>query len=290
MKQMWFWWKNLIVPNIAIDFKYNTTLNQYVITAVDSNVDISHITLDTNFMVIDTTTITEDYKGDTHDFLALANGHKIISGKQYALMDLSAYTFKGEQGSDSTTVRSTIIQEFDENDSLVYSWDGLDFIHPSEFVDTYKYNVNDFDYSHVNAFDMDVDGNLVVSMRHNDAIYKIDWANKTGAIIWKLGSEDSDFTFFGDTIPFSGQHDIRVLQNGYYSLYDNGNSKANQVSRAMHYELDTVNGTAEAKWAYQHPTNVYGKATGSNHYVSEEYSLVNWGRVLRPAPYLFVSK
>lgn len=278
------WWKNQKTPYVDLDFKFNTELEQYLLTSVSSAESIRHIRLNSNFEVIDTIEIQGPYSGDTHDFLVLPNGNRIITGQNRTLMNLSAYTFKGQQGSDSTTVRSNVIQEFDSNDSLIQSWDGINFIHPTEFIDDFNYNKNDFDYTHINAVDMDVDGNLLVSMRHTNSIFKIDWANKTGNIIWRLGGKSSDFTFIGDTVPFSGQHHIRALPNGQYSLFDNGNSKSTLVSRAIHYYLDTVNMTAEAKWIYKHPTNVYGGAMGNNHFVSDDYSLINWGRVFRPVP------
>ncbi len=45
---------------------------------------------------------------------------------------------------------------------------------------------------HLNSIDLDADGNLVLSARHSNAVYKLD--RQTADVIWRLGGKRSDFT------------------------------------------------------------------------------------------------
>ena len=59
-------------------------------------------------------------------------------------------------------------------------------------------------------------------------------------------------------IVFDHQHTIRKTGINRYLLYDNGNFSSNytgnaNVSRAVEYELDTINMTATKIWEFIHP-------------------------------------
>ena len=71
---------------------------------------------------------------------------------------------------------------------------------------------------HANAIERDVDDNLILSMRAANLAVKID--HTTGNVIWKLGGNASDFAFTNDA-GFTGQQDVRVLDNGNLSIFDN---------------------------------------------------------------------
>ena len=70
----------------------------------------------------------------------------------------------------------------------------------------------------------------------------------TGAIIWRLGGKNNQFSFINDTIGFSHQHAIRRLENGNISLFDNGNYHSPPFSRAIEYSLNENNKTATLVW------------------------------------------
>lgn len=280
------WFKEQFQPFIDTDFNFDPKASQYYFASVAQGAGgAKRIRVDSLFEVIDTTNTINGVKHDLHDFKVLDNGHKLILGSLDTLMDMSAYTFGTKPGRTETTVKYTVIQELDSKDSLIFQWNGIKHIHPTEFIgETYNYRRNNFDYTHINAIDVDDDGNWLVSMRHTDAIYKIDRINKTGSILWRLGGKLSDFTLLGDTVPFSGQHHIRAYGNQIYSLYDNGNSKEIKVSRGMVYQLDTTNNTAHAQWSYKHPMDVYGSATGNHQVIQDSLHLISWGQVFRPFP------
>jgi hypothetical protein len=131
------------------------------------------------------------------------------------------------------------------------------------------------DYVHANAFDVDGDGNILLSSRHMDEITKISRA--TGAIIWRLGGKHNEFTFVNDTLGFSHQHDIRWLPNGHITMLDNGNFHVPSFSRAVEYRLDEEAHTAELVWQYRNTPDIYGFATGDVQRLSNGNTLISWG-------------
>jgi arylsulfate sulfotransferase len=109
------------------------------------------------------------------------------------------------------------------------------------------------DWLHSNSVAYTPDGHLIVSVRHQDWVIKINYANGTGTgnVIWRLG-KNGDFTInSSDPYPwFSHQHDAEFELGGnqVLSLYDNGNVRRLQFpgsnSRGQVYQLDQVNRTA----------------------------------------------
>jgi hypothetical protein len=85
------------------------------------------------------------------------------------------------------------------------------------------------DWVHINAVSYSPgDGNLIVSVRHQDWVLKIDYANGAGDghVIWRLG-QGGDFTA-NSTDPnpwFSHQHDAHLIDDSTLILFDNGNTR-----------------------------------------------------------------
>jgi arylsulfate sulfotransferase len=87
------------------------------------------------------------------------------------------------------------------------------------------------DWLHGNSAELAPDGSILVSLRHQDWLLKIDYANGTGTgnILWRMGL-DGDFTIVGDSgdsYPwFSHQHDAEwIFTSTFMSLFDNGNTR-----------------------------------------------------------------
>src|SRR5262249_48392651 len=92
------------------------------------------------------------------------------------------------------------------------------------------------------------DGNLIMSIRNQDWVVKIDYRNGQGDghVIWRLG-KDGDFTVNStDPSPwFSHQHDARYIDDSTIILFDNGNTR-HAVDPAAHsrgqvWKLDEQN-------------------------------------------------
>ena len=106
------------------------------------------------------------------------------------------------------------------------------------------------DWMHSNSAQITPDGNILLSVRHQDRIYKIAYANGTGDghVIWTLG-KDGDFTLQSSlSYPwFSHQHDAQFQSANLLSLFDNGNTRVEQFgpghSRGQVLQIDETNRT-----------------------------------------------
>jgi len=113
-------------------------------------------------------------------------------------------------------------------------------------------NLPAVDWLHVNAVALSpTDGNLVLSMRNQDWVIKVDYRYGAGDghIVWRLG-QGGDFTV-NSTDPnpwFSHQHNAHYIDDHTLILFDNGNTRQasdpNAHSRGQVWTLDEVNRTA----------------------------------------------
>jgi hypothetical protein len=102
------------------------------------------------------------------------------------------------------------------------------------------------DWLHSNSAQLAADGSIIMSIRHQDWVVKIDYANGsgTGNILWRMGL-DGDFTIIGDpndTYPwFSHQHDAEFqLSTNYLAVFDNGNTRIKQNGGNSRGQLLTI--------------------------------------------------
>lgn len=281
------WWTEDSRP--LSDFKYLPDLNQFSYTKSVTWDTVHFYDMAPNMEVIDTLNHTAYgwIRPDNHEYRILPNGNRIVLTQERVGMDLSAYTFNGIVRDSNTSVMGNGLKEYDQAGNLVFSWRSTNHIHPYEFRDGYIYNPLEFDYAHANSIEQDTDGHLLVSFRHLNSVVKIN--HQTGDIIWRLGGVFSDFTFPNDPDGFSGQHTIRRLPNGRYSLFDNGNSRSQlRYSRAVEYELDTVNWTATLVYEYDAGQQNYSSAMGSYQHDVQGYKCLGWGYCSRPSPNITV--
>jgi hypothetical protein len=112
-----------------------------------------------------------------------------------------------------------------------------------------------WDWTHGNALVYDAaDDSLLLSMRHQDWVIKID--HGSGEVIWRLG-EGGDFELTEGRW-FYHQHAPEWQPDGSLLLYDNGVDNPNLEpeairSRAVRYELDETNMTARQVWQDDEP-------------------------------------
>jgi arylsulfate sulfotransferase len=158
--------------------------------------------------------------GTHHDFVELPNGHLILIAAQQQQNVFSGST---------VTVTGDVIIDLDQNHKPVWLW--IEFDH----LDVNRQPMGFPDWTHTNAVIYSADdGNLIISIRHQNWLVKVDYANGTGAgdIIWKLGYQ-GDFTLAGGTDPtdwFYAQHGPSFASTnttGKFSLgvFDNGNDR-----------------------------------------------------------------
>ena len=126
-----------------------------------------------------------------HDVVQLANGHwLVLSNTMRTFTDLPGYP-------GTTNVLGDVVIDLDTNMNPVWVWDEFDHLdvnrHPLSFPD----------WTHTNAvlYSAD-DGNLIISMRHQNWVVKVDYENGKGSgnILWRLG-EGGDFKLGNGTDP-----------------------------------------------------------------------------------------
>jgi hypothetical protein len=162
-----------------------------------------------------------------HDFVVLPNGHWIvIANMEKPYTDLPGYP-------GTTDVVGDVLIDLDADWNPVWVWNEFDHL------DVNRHPMNFPDWTHTNAvlYSPD-DGNLLVSIRHQNWIVKVDYSNGTGSgnILWRLG-QDGDFQLRNGTDPTDwsyAQHNPAFQSDstaGKFSLsvMDNGDDRAFQT-------------------------------------------------------------
>jgi VCBS repeat-containing protein len=239
------WWKKGGSPPLDFKLLENGNVGWFSFWQGSPTTQFNEFRLDGTFV---RATNTVAVPTDHHDYQELTNGNRLIlSYSPRDHVDVSSYTGKMED--TDAAVYDAEIQELAPDGSLVWSWNSKDHI---DFSETGRWwtstapqktgdNRNLYDPVHINSVEVDGDG-LVISNRHNDALYRIDKA--TGAIDWKLGGSlrPESLTIIGDDANagahFGGQHDARILADGSLTLHDNRTGLAG-VPRALRFTLDT---------------------------------------------------
>ena len=162
-----------------------------------------------------------------HDVTPLPNGHWLLLAN--TLMALSPTTNPPLTNSAPTTVLGDVIVDLDENMQPVWVWNEFKHLDPNRHPMSFP------DWTHTNAvvYSPD-DGNILVSMRHQNWVVKVKYADGAGdgSILWHLG-EGGDFTLAGGTDPTDwqyAQHGPAFFSSntaGVFSLglMDNGNDR-----------------------------------------------------------------
>jgi len=190
----------------------------------------------------------------SHDFLPLPNRHVILICQEFVTVK-----YEGVE----ILVWGDALVDLDEKFDPVWVWSAFDVLdinrHPFLWLPNY-------DWTHCNCIQATPDGNLMLSVRNQSWVLKLDYASGTGtgAIIWKLGYQ-GDFTLTngGPDDWFFQQHypnplTTSLTQITSISVIDNGNQRAGAgqpFSRGLLLSIDETQMTAEVTWQY--PTSDY---------------------------------
>jgi hypothetical protein len=197
-----------------------------------------------------------------HEAIRLANGHTLVFGSvERILTDV--------QGPGPVNVYGEMVIDLDENFQVAWTWNAFKKLDPARMAilgevcasegggcpPLFK-NSTANDWLHANSINyLPGDGSLILSLRHQDWVIKIDYRNGEGSgdVLWRLG-EAGDFAIVdpnNDPWPwFSHQHDARMWPDGSLVLFDNGNTRVegpNPVpgnSRGQVYRLNEQTMTA----------------------------------------------
>lgn len=164
----------------------------------------------------------------SHEAKMLPNGHwLVIANYLKPFQDLPGYP-------GTTQVLGDAVVELDTNLQPVWVWDSFDHL------DVNRHPWNFPDWTHMNAVVYSPsDGNLLLSLRHQNWVVKIDYRNGTGTgnVLWRLG-QGGDFTLMNGTDPTdwpyaqhypsffsantSGVFDLGLMDNGDDRIFPTG--------------------------------------------------------------------
>jgi hypothetical protein len=230
---------------------------------------VGYFALNARYAVVDSFRCGNGYKTDNHDLILLPNGHAVLMSYDPQVVDLSAIG-----GRSDAIVIGLILQELDQAKNVVFQWRSWDHFQITDVI-FHSLTTAVVDYVHGNSIDVDPDGNLILSSRHMNEVTKI--SRTTGEILWRMGGKNNQFTFLNDPIPFSHQHDVRRLADGHITIFDNGNFRSPQFSRAVEYAIDETQKTATLVWQYGLTPDVFSPAFGSVQRFSNGNTLIGWG-------------
>jgi hypothetical protein len=228
------------------------------------------LAFDSTFSIVDTFCPPPGYWFDEHELVLLENGHYLLIACDERVVDMSKIV---EGGQKNAILRGNHVVEMDASDNPVIIWRSWDHF---EITDTehQEMDAEYIDLQHINSIDVDLDGNWVISSRHLSEVTKIN--RQTGTIMWRLGGRNDYFTWINDAHRISYQHDARVLPNGNYTIFDNGNFHDPEFSRSLEVQLDTVNWTATKVWEFRDSPDKYAEAEGNTQRLSNGNMLINW--------------
>jgi hypothetical protein len=256
------------VPNSTGPFGTASAAERYEIHALDT---------------LTTTVITAlDAPTDDHELRLLPNGdHLLLAYPLESGIDLTGLATYGP----GQTVADCEIQEVDPSGRLVWSWLASDHVDPvRESIEPATSTVGGatvIDVFHCNAIEVDGEGNLLLSMRHANALFYID--RSTGQVAWKLGgnpySKDGAacVQVTGDSQgTFSMQHDARFVTAAAITLFDD-HGGAPGVARGVEYAIDLQGRVATP--TFQFLGTAQSQYEGSFRRYPDGHSVVGWGYV-----------
>ena len=159
-----------------------------------------------------------------HDVLPLPNGHLVV----LATYTRSFNNLSGTTGGATTVIGDALV-DVDQNFNPDWVWNTFDHLD----INRRPMNFPDWTHSNGMLYSSD-DHNLLLSMRHQNWIIKINFLDGTGSgdVMWRLG-EGGDFKLVGATDPtdwFYAQHGMSYFTpntTGVFrlGLMDNGNDR-----------------------------------------------------------------
>lgn len=212
------------------------------------------------------------YKSDFHEVLLADDGRIGLLSSYIIEEDLSEFG-----GTDQGTLRAMAVQMFDPDGTLEFEWRSND-----DPVLSYGWSnaslsqTNSIiDYLHLNTIEVDDDGNLLISSRHMNAIMKLSY--DSSKVMWVLGGEGNQFKWPDSVRTFTGQHDVRRLENGNILFFDNGTYSPSRYGRSLELALDEENLIATHVWEYNHQESINSASRGGTRRLPNGNTIISWG-------------
>ena len=244
---------------------------------------------------------TADYSGRFHhDFLRRDDGTAYVLSKATAA-DVPYPTDYELSGLRTADVSADIVLHLADDGTL------LDSLRLDDVLSTLRIGYGglqrtnlegEFDWTHANAVVEHPDGDLLLSLRHQDAIVKVDPV--TGALDWILGNHDNwpaelqPYLLAPDasvTWPFH-THGVKVRADGVITLFDNGNFRdtpgpdtdpledVETWSRVVGFAVDPIARTVTQAFEHEPEQRTFAYAVGDCDPLSNGHTIGHFGRII----------
>ena len=181
-------WENPLAGKVTTNFRVQSYRGSPVLTWWEGLIEYGHgvgeyVIADAGYRTVRRVQAAHGLRGDLHEFVITPRDTALLTSYVIRNADLSSVG-----GSRQGTIQDAIFQEIDlASGRLLLEWHSLDHVPLDE---SYALVEANWDFFHINSVDLDWDGNLLISSRSMQTVYKLD---RTGAILWRLGGKRSDF-------------------------------------------------------------------------------------------------
>jgi hypothetical protein len=275
-------WFDPLPTKGVTDFKVQTYRGRPVLTWWQGKlgrgygVGGGYMILDSAYRLIKVVHAGNGLTGDLHDFQLTPAGTALMTAYRKIPFDLSSVG-----GPKKGYILDGIVQEVSlATGRVLFEWHSATHVPLAESylpLDPKMGGITSpYDYFHINSVDLDTDGNLLVSSRHTHTVYKV--RRSDGAILWRLGGKQSDFTF-GPGAQFAWQHDARRQPDGTISVFNNNaaHERKGAQSRVLFLRLDLATHRATLAHAYAHQPPLLSTSQGDGQRLPDGHVFVGWG-------------
>jgi hypothetical protein len=219
---------------------------------------------------------------DGHEFLITPQNTALITSYDTATANLTSIGGPADQ-----TVIDGVVQEIDiATGKVLFQWNSADHVPYSDSEQPLPASASTpWDWFHVNAVQLDTDGNLLIDSRATWTAFKVN--RETGATIWQLGGKQSSFTLQaapGQTLDsaneiFAWQHDPQAIGDDEYTFFDNDSEGTPLLpySREVTVQLDLRNRVATLVSSIDQPEGLSAPSQGNAQTLRDGDVVVGWG-------------
>jgi Arylsulfotransferase (ASST) len=274
------WFKALPGNLFASDFRVDTYHGQRVLTWWQGTSWFGvgfgeNVINNSAYQQIATVQAGNGLAADHHEFHLTPQGTALLVSEYPVYWNTSSI-----HGPKQEAVLDSVVQEIDIPTGLVlFQWDSLDHVPLS-----YSYQAlpragarAPYDPYHVNSVSVDLDGNLIISARNTNGIYKVN--RRSAAMMWILGGKRSSFKLAGGTF-WALQHDATIQSYGdnWLTMFDDDLAIPGRASRGLKIFLDPRHMTAHAVSSYSHSPLLYSGFEGNYEQLPNRDEFVGWGQ------------
>ncbi len=268
-------WENPLEGKVTTNFQVQSYRGSPVLTWWEGLIEYGHgvgeyVIADSSYRTVRRVQAAAGLRGDLHEFVITPRDTALLTSYVIRKADLRAVG-----GPRDGTIQDAIFQEIDlASGRLLLEWHSIDHVPLEESYAPVEAN---WDFFHINSVDLDGDGNLLISSRSMQTLYKLD---RTGQILWRLGGKRNDFEI-GPGANFAWQHHARRQPDGTLTVFDNGATPAvEKRSRGLILDVDEQAMSATLLHQYTHP-KILAASQGSVQLLPNGNVFVGWGEIPR---------